>query len=134
MSDSEALTQKEVMQLLLNVAQHSVTREELTSARLELKQDIIELKTELKQDMSELKAELKQDISELKQSVVELRAELKQDNVELRAELKQDNAELRAEHKSVVKMLYSIQWLIVAAVVSFYLKDSVFEWMSALTN
>ena len=112
MSDNETLTQKDVLQLLLNASQHSVTREELTSARQELKQDISVLRIELKQDI----AEVKQEISEL------------------RTELKQDISEVKTEIKSVVKTLSNLQWLIVAAVVSFYLKDSVLSWLRALAK
>lgn len=130
MNENETLTQKDVLQLLLNVTQHSVTREELTSVRQELKQDI-----------SELKAELKQDIAEVKQSVIDLRTELKQDIAEvkqsvtdLRTEFKQDNADIRTEIKSVTKTLSNLQWLIVAAVFGFYLKDTVLAWFSSLAN
>lgn len=141
MNENETLTQKDVLQLLLNVTQHSVTREELTSVRQELKQDISELKAELKQDIAEVKqsvidlrTELKQDISDLRTELKQDIAEVKQSVTDLRTEFKQDNADIRTEIKSVTKTLSNLQWLIVAAVFGFYLKDTVLAWFSSLAN
>ncbi len=64
--ENKNFTQEKLMEMLLNVAQHSATREELQGVRTELKNDIRELRNELKSDIAELRTELKGDTAELR--------------------------------------------------------------------
>lgn len=56
---AQEFTQKELMQHLLNVSQHTATREELTDARKELKQEIADVKQELKQEIASIRHEMR---------------------------------------------------------------------------
>lgn len=90
----ENLTQKDIVQLLLHNAQHMVTREDLKS-------DIKELKDEIKADIKELKEDLKSDIRELKQ----------------------DMSKLEVNIAYLSTKFDRMQWLIVTAILSIFLKD-----------
>ena len=91
-------TQKDLMLHLLQVSQHTVTREEL-------KEDNESLKSDLKEDIAELKSDLKEDITELKSDILELRTELKSDIQKVDAKFDR------------------MQWLIVATILSVFFKD-----------
>ena len=101
MDEKTEFTQKELMQHLLQAAQHSATREELNQVRNELKGDIAELKTELKSDMAELKSDLKSDMAELK-------SELKGDTAGLKSELKNDIASIKKDIEPLKTMEYRL--------------------------
>jgi predicted nucleic acid-binding Zn-ribbon protein len=112
----ENLTQKDIVQLLLHNAQHMVTREDLKSDIRELKQDMFKLEGSLKQDMSKLEGSLKQELSELEGS-------LKQDMSKLEGSLKQDMSKLEVNIAYLSTKFDRMQWLIVTAILSIFLKD-----------
>ena len=70
---TQELTQKELMQHLLNVAQHTATREEVTAVRQELKDDIAKVRDELKADIADVRNEISSVRNELKADIAELR-------------------------------------------------------------
>ena len=105
------LTQKDIVQLLLQNAQHMVTREEL-------KADIKELKDDIKQEFKVLKSDLKQDAKELK-------SDLKQDAKELKTNLKQDISKLEDKVSKIDAKFDKILWLILATTMTILLKDSI---------
>ena len=123
----ENLTQKDIVQLLLHNAQHMVTREDLKSDIRELKQDMFKLEGSLKQDMSKLEGSLKQDLSELegslKQDMSKLEGSLKQDMSKLEGSLKQDMSKLEVNIAYLSTKFDRMQWLIVTAILSIFLKD-----------
>ncbi|MBS9781657.1 MAG: DUF1640 domain-containing protein [Gammaproteobacteria bacterium] len=107
-TDGQA-TQEKLIEMLVNVAQHSATREELREVRDELKGDINDLHTEIQS----VRTELKGDINELRTEIQSVRTELKGDINELRTELKGENAELRGEIKEFRKEMRSnTYWII----------------------
>ncbi|MBS9781658.1 MAG: hypothetical protein KGV56_04115 [Gammaproteobacteria bacterium] len=71
------VTQEKLIEMLVNVAQHSATREELREVRDELKGDINELRAELKGDNNSLRTELKGEMNELRSELREFRKEVK---------------------------------------------------------
>ncbi len=102
------VTQEKLIEMLVNVAQHSPTREELREVRDELKGDISELRTELKGDINDLRTEFKGDINELHTEIQSVRAELKGENAELRGEIKEFRKEMRSNTYWIIGSLGTI--------------------------
>ncbi len=101
------VTQEKLIEMLINVAQHSATREELREVRDELKGDINELHTEIKSVRTELKGDNDS-----------LRTELKADNNLLRTELKAEMNELRSELRGFRKEVKSQTYWIIGSLVT----------------
>ena len=127
--NKDNLTQKDIIQLLLHNAQHMVTRDELKEDNRELKQDlkedIVNVKSELKEDIANVKSELKEDIANLDRKI---------DSVEEKLNKKIDSVEEKLEGKieKINSKFDRLQWLIVATIVSVFLKDYILELIHKL--
>jgi len=71
---SDNLTQKDIVQMLLHNAQHMVTREELKSDINELKSETAKVESSLKQDIEKLESSLKQGIAKLDDKIAKIDA------------------------------------------------------------
>ncbi|CAK3356755.1 DUF1640 domain-containing protein [Vibrio crassostreae] len=72
MSSPNEFTQKDLMKHLLDVSQHSVTREQLQETERNLNRRIDEVRTEI----ADVRTELKQDIADVRTEVKEVRSKL----------------------------------------------------------
>ena len=57
-TNGKAFTQKDLMQHLLNVAQHAATREDLAKMRQEFREDSAEMRKEFREDLADTRKEL----------------------------------------------------------------------------
>ena len=107
--NNEHLTQKDIVQLLLHNAQHMVTREELRQDISKVEERISKVETSLKQDISKVETSLRQDISKVEERISKVETSLKQDISKVGAKFDK------------------IQWLIIATIISVFLKDYIIE-------
>ena len=125
-------TQKDLMLHLLQVSQHTVTREEV-------KEDISQIDKKLDKlddKISKVEMNLKQDISKLDDKVSKVEMNLKQDISKLddkiskvEMNLKQDISKLDDKISKVDAKFDKIQWLIIATMVTVLSKDYIFYFI-----
>ena len=118
--EKDYLTQKDIIQLLLHNAQHMVTRDELKEDNRDLKQD-------LKDEINKTKEEIKEDIEDLDKKIDGVKTELKEDIQNVKTELKGDINRLEKRIEKLEFKFDRLQWLIVATLVSIFLKDYIIE-------
>jgi chaperonin cofactor prefoldin len=105
-------TQKDLMLHLLQVAQHSATREDVKEdiGKLDIKFDKLESKLDIKFDKLESKLDIKFD------------------KLESKLDIKFDKLESKIDR--VDNKFNRLQWLIVATIISVFLKDSLFSLLA----
>ena len=127
--NKDNLTQKDIIQLLLHNAQHMVTRDELKEDNRELKQD-------LKEDIANLDRKIDSVEEKLNNKIdsVEEKLNNKIDSVEKKLNNKIDSLEKKLESKidKINSKFDRLQWLIIATIVSVFLKDYILELIHKL--
>jgi len=112
------LTQKDIIKLMLHNAQHMVTRDELKSDIKELKEsfrlDIIKLDEKI----SKVENDLRQEISKLDEKISKVESGLRQEITKLDEKISKVDSKFN-----------KIQWLIVATILSIFLKDYIFSFL-----
>jgi chromosome segregation ATPase len=101
-------TQKDLMLHLLQVAQHSATREDV------------------KEDIGKL--DIKFDKIDIKFNKLESKLDIKFDKLESKLDIKFDKLESKIDR--VDNKFNRLQWLIVATIISVFLKDSLFSLLA----
>ena len=102
-------SQKDLMLYLLQVAQHSATREDVKEDMSDLKHDISNLAT--KDELSKVETSLKEDISKVEDKISKVETSLKQDISKVDAKFDK------------------IQWLIIATMMTVLLKDYILSFI-----
>ena len=110
-------TQKDLMLHLLQVSQHTVTREEL-------KEDI----SDLKNDISKVDARF----DKMDEKISKVEASLKQDMSKVETSLKQDMSKLDDKISKIDTKFDRVQWLIVATIITVVLKDYVISFITTV--
>jgi len=140
------MTQKDIIQFLLQQAQHTVTREELKDEIRELKNDLInkidasdkktdDVKNELNKKIDDVKSEIKGVKSELKSEIKDVRTEIKDVRTEIkdvRSEIKDVRSELKEDYLRLNKKFDRLTWYIVATIISIFAKDYIIEAIEKL--
>ncbi|MDC9728925.1 MAG: hypothetical protein PSN04_06305, partial [Methyloprofundus sp.] len=122
-SSSDHLTQKDIVQLLLHNAQHMVTREEVKQDISKVEDRISVVEMSLKQEILKVEASLKQDISKVEGRISAVEASLKQDISKVEGRISAVEVSLKQDISKVDAKFDKIQWLIIATIVSVFLKD-----------
>jgi len=151
------ITQKDIIQFLLQQAQHTVTREELKDEIRELKNDLInkidasdkkiddaknelnknidDVKNELNKKIDDVRSEIKGVKSELKSEIKDVRSEIKDvrsEIKEVRSEIKDIRSELKEDYLRLNKKFDRLTWYIVATIISIFAKDYIIEAIEKL--
>ena len=119
-------TQKDLMLHLLQVSQHTVTREEV-------KEDISQIDKKLDKlddKISKVETNLKQDISKLDDKILKLDDKISK----VETNLKQDISKLDDKISKVDLKFDKIQWLIIATLVTVLSKDYIFSLIETSTK
>ncbi len=80
------LTSKDLLKVIIDITQHSATREELRETRTELREELQDFRSELKTDIENVRAELKMNIENVRAELKDTRTELRTDIQNLRTE------------------------------------------------
>ncbi len=76
-NDQDHLTSKDLLKVIIDIAQHSATREELRDTRAELNKKIDDTHSELNDKIDNVRLELKTDIGEVRTELRDFRIESK---------------------------------------------------------
>jgi len=117
------MTQKDIIQFLLQQAQHTVTREELKDEIRGLKSDLISKIDASDKKIDEVKNELNKKIDDVRSEIKDVRSEIK----DVRSELKEDYLRLN-------KKFDRLTWYIVATIISIFAKDYIIEAIKKVFN
>jgi chromosome segregation ATPase len=119
-------TQKDLMLHLLQVTQHTVTREELKDEISKTEQVLNEKIDKLDKKIDKVEANLNEKIDKLDIKIDKVEANLNEKIDKL--DKKIDKVEIKLENKidKVDKKVDRIQWLIVATMLTVLLKDYIF--------
>ncbi|MBL0707533.1 MAG: hypothetical protein JJW00_00590 [Sulfurimonas sp.] len=129
---SDHLTQKDIVQLLLHNAQHMVTREEVkfdigkveentNRVEISLREDILRVE----ENVSRIEISLKEDILRTESSI---REDVGKIETSLREEISRVETSLKEDIKKVDSKFDRLQWLIIATILSVFLKDYILEF------
>ena len=117
------MTQKDIIQFLLQQAQHTVTREELKDEIRELKNDLIS-----KIDATDKKID---DVRDgLNKKIDDARSEIK----DVRSEIKEVRSELKGDYLYLNKRFDRLTWYLVATIVSIFAKDYIIKALEEFFN
>ena len=117
------MTQKDIIQFLLQQAQHTVTREELKDEIRELKNDLIS-----KIDATDKKID---DVRDgLNKKIDDVRSEIK----DVRSEIKEVRSELKGDYLYLNKRFDRLTWYLVATIVSIFAKDYIIKALEEFFN
>jgi len=128
------MTQKDIIQFLLQQAQHTVTREELKDEIRELKNDLInkidasdkktdDVKIDLTKKIDDVRDELNKKIDDVRSEIKDVRSEIK----DIRSEIKEVRSELKGDYLYLNKRFDRLTWYLVATIISIFAKDYIIK-------
>ncbi len=103
-NDQDHLTSKDLLKVIIDIAQHSATREELRDTREELlttrnglQKEVKDSRIELQSEIQNVRTELQETRTELKSDIQDVRTELRNEIQSVRTELQETRTELKTD-------------------------------------